>query len=54
MSLNLTGFVSPLMEQASNLFGHLIPVFAIGAGITLGVVLVVLVVKAIQSILPHG
>jgi hypothetical protein len=53
MSLDLVGFINPMFAQASNLFDRLIPIFAIVIGISLAIVLIVLVVNAIRSIVPH-
>jgi hypothetical protein len=54
MSLDLSRFVTPMLDQASRWFGALLVPIAIAIGVSLGIVLVVLTVKAIQSILPHG
>ena len=52
MSIDLTVFLATLLGYASDWFNALIPIFAIVVGISLGLGLLYLVVRAIKNALP--
>ena len=52
MSIDLTAFMASFTGIASTWFNALLPVFAIVVGISLGIGLLYLVVRAIKNALP--
>lgn len=52
MSLDIETFLSSLLSIASDWFNGLLPIFAIVVGISLGLGLLYLIVRAIKNALP--
>ena len=53
MSLDLSQFVTSMLDQASRWFGALLPTIGVVVGLTIAVVLVIVTVKAIRKVVPH-
>lgn len=54
MSIDMTTFLSTMLDFAGTWFNSLIPIFGIVIGISLGIGLLYLVFRLISNALPHG